>query len=60
MVPKVNGNGLIGASGYSHILAISHQPMEELVDPDTVLHSDLYENYSSTTGQIQIQRFVIF
>jgi hypothetical protein len=33
--PKADGNGSIGAAGYSHILAIPHQPADELVNSDS-------------------------
>jgi hypothetical protein len=35
MLTKVEGNGLIGATGYYHILAIPHYPMNELLRPDS-------------------------
>jgi hypothetical protein len=35
MLTKVVGNGLIGATGYYHILVIPHQPMNEFVIPNS-------------------------
>jgi hypothetical protein len=34
MLTKMGANGLIGATGYHHILAMPHQPMNELVNLD--------------------------
>jgi hypothetical protein len=31
---KVDQNGSIGATGYYHVLAIPHQPMNEVVTPE--------------------------
>jgi hypothetical protein len=46
----VDGNGLIGAIGCSHILAIAHQPANELVNPDKFtfeFRRQLQSNYTT-------------
>jgi hypothetical protein len=33
---KVEGSGLIGGTGYSHTLAIPHEPTNELINSDSL------------------------
>jgi hypothetical protein len=54
----VEGNGLIGAAGDCHVLAVSHRPTNEFVIPKS-LHSNLDATYSAVTGQPQIARVII-
>jgi hypothetical protein len=55
----VEGNDLIGATGYYHILVIPHQPKNEFIIPNS-LHYSLNAIYNAIPGQSQIRRVVIF
>jgi hypothetical protein len=55
----VEGNGLIGADGYYHILVILHQPTNEFIIPNS-LYSNSDATYSAVTEESEIARIVIF